>query len=474
MLISAVGPQAMTSIAKPPSVVSFQANQEVQAVEPERISKSNLNEYKYLAKFIPTNNVKVEFSNLGLNKKELVEKYQPQMDKTIEDVSSRAGKEGQFLNWIGVLPKTQIENLDKIYYKALQAKIDGSDKLAIIGIGGSRHTTEAMSKLMNVDDKLTFYSSLDSESFNRFINKVDLKHTKFLVVSKSGTTLETMQGYKNARKFVESKLGKQDAKNKFIVMTDKAEKSDLRKQVNQGEIKVSGLVHDDVGGRFSIFDDATLFSMAFAGVPKKDLQEMLTSSLKAQRKYMSTNLDKNPAALQAMYNVEAFKQGKNRNSSNYFGKPFEGIQLWEKQLKNESLKDNIATDTNVGPAYLHYNAESDFAPNRKGSTNDPVYYTFTYASTKNDPKMNAYLKGVLKTYDKQMGRTVSTVEVKDFSPKSIAEFIEFKHFETLYTGNLLRRLSGDITSAEKAMPEVLQPNVETYKINVKQEMKKLK
>ena len=57
--------------------------------------------------------------------------------------------------------------------------------------------------------------------------------------------------------------------------------------------------------------------------------------------------------------------------------------------------------------------------------------------------------------------------LKDLSPESIAQFIELKHFETLYTGNILRRTKNDVTSMDVAMPEVLQPNVEIYKKEVK-------
>ena len=62
---------------------------------------------------------------------------------------------------------------------------------------------------------------------------------------------------------------------------------------------------------------------------------------------------------------------------------------------------------------------------------------------------------------------MTEIEIKDFSPESIARFIELKHFETLYTGNMLRRHNGNVTAENEALPEVLQPNVEKYKKEVK-------
>ena len=58
----------------------------------------------------------------------------------------------------------------------------------------------------------------------------------------------------------------------------------------------------------------------------------------------------------------------------------------------------------------------------------------------------------------------------DLSPKSIGRFIELKHFETLYTGNILRRLDGNVTEKDRALPEVLQDNVEKYKEEVRKAM----
>ena len=44
-----------------------------------------------------------------------------------------------------------------------------------------------------------------------------------------------------------------------------------------------------------------------------------------------------------------------------------------------------------------------------------------------------------------------------------ARFIELKHFETLYTGWILRAQKGIFTPSDMALAEVLQPNVEKYK-----------
>lgn len=388
-----------------------------------------------------------------------LDEYKMLSGETVDDITSRAGREGQFLNWIGKLPKTQLENIDKIYEMANSAKEGGFEDLAILGIGGSRHTTEAMADMLGLKN-VHFYSSIDPLSFDKFVDSIDLDKTKFLVVSKSGGTLETTTAYNEVKKLLQDRLKKDDVSDRFIAMTDSSfDKSKLRQKVENGEIGLSGLVHDDVGGRFSIFDDATLFTLAYSNVPKEDVIKMLNASIDAQKEFLNPDINQNDALKLAAFNVDSRRKGKSKHNTEYFSDVFKGATLWDKQLNNESLKSKISTDTNIGPGYLHYNAEADL-----DEDNIDSFYTFIYPKT-DDNVTNAVLKGVTKAYKNQ--HPVSEIILDDLTPESIARFIELKHFETLYTGNMLRRLNGDVTSFDSALPEVLQPNVEKYKKEVK-------
>ena len=373
--------------------------------------------------------LKLDMSNLS--------KYSKNAEQAVETIKERAGKPGQFHNKY--------------------------TDLAILGIGGSRHTTESLIRMIGKEANVHFFSSVDSESFRRFINTLDLAKTQFLVVSKSGGTIETTVAYENAKKVLQEYLEREDVSDRFIAMTDvSAEKSNLRKLVNAGDIKLSGFVHDDVGGRFSIFDDATIFTLAYVGVAKEDVIAMLQASLKAQEEFLNPDINQNMALQQAAFNVQSRLDGKQKHFVEYFGDAFQGTTLWEKQLKNESLKARISTDTNVGPGYLHYNAEADL-----DSANKDSFFTFVYV-TPQEKVTKAVLTGVIAAYSNM--HPVSVVELKDLSLTTLAKFIEFKHFETLYTGNILRQIDGDITEMDVALPEVLQPNVEIYKKEVRKAM----
>lgn len=388
------------------------------------------------------------------------QKYAALAADAVCDIKSRAGKAGQFLNWIDFLPDNQLKNLDNLFDLAQKARSDKYADIAILGIGGSRHTTESLVKMLGIDACAHFYSSVDPESFKRFANTLDLDKTQFLVVSKSGGTLETTVAYESAKKLMQDYLKKDDVSDRFIAMTDaSSEKSALRRLVNQGELTAGGFVHDDVGGRFSIFDDATIFTLAFLGAKKEDVKDMLESSLEAQKEFLNKDIENNDAMKLAISNVEARQAGKIKHFVEYFGDAFLGTTLWEKQLKNESLKARISTDTNVGPGYLHYNAEADLDENNRDS-----FFTFVYVKPQ-DKVIRAVLEGVVNAYSAQ--HPVSQIVLEDFSYRTLARFIELKHFETLYTGNILRRLDNNVTPENEAMAEVLQPNVEKYKKEVK-------
>src|SRR5574344_2723502 len=387
-------------------------------------------------------------------------KFSSMAEVAVNDIKQRAGKSGQFLNWISVLGKNQLANLDNLYSMAESAKKGGFTDLAILGIGGSRHTTESMVNMLGLESHVHFYSSVDPKSFEHFAQGLDLDKTKFMVVSKSGGTLETTVAYNSAKKLLSGYLETDKLSDRFIAMTDKSsEKSKLRRCVDAGDISISGFVHDDVGGRFSIFDDATLFTLAFLGVSKEDVKTMLNASLAAQDEFLSSDISSNSALQLASFNVQSVMSGKIKHFVEYFGTAFNGATLWEKQMKNESLKSRVSTDTNVGPGYLHYNAESDLDSNNKDS-----FFTFVYEKM-SDKTFAAVLQGVIKAYSSQ--HPVSIIELSDMSYSTIGRFIELKHFETIYTGNMLRQslnISEDLSSP---LPEVVQPNVEKYKAEVK-------
>ena len=111
---------------------------------------------------------------------------------------------------------------------------------------------------------------------------------------------------------------------------------------------------------------------------------------------------------------------------------------------------------------MHNSTEADLDEN-----NTTSFYTFNKIknnNTKDYQTINALFNGSLKAYSDR--HPVSVITLKDLSPETIAEFIELKHFETIYTGMLLRNLKNNKTQQNEPLQEVIQPHVGIYKAEV--------
>lgn len=208
------------------------------------------------------------------------------------------------------------------------------------------------------------------------------------------------------------------------------------------------------------FDDHTLTALAYCGMTKEDMKKMLETSLKAQEKFLSPDINKNTALQRAIFNTDSVMKGRNNQYDYYFSDRFNGTLLWNTQMKKESHKSYIMYQVIYRPCILHNSTEADLD---KG--NNSAFYTFNTVKNPLTPEYKAYnalIKGSLKAYCDR--HPVSLIEIKDFSPESIGEFVELKHFEAMYTGMLLRNAKNIET--KDVLPEVTQPNVKIYKDEV--------
>ena len=90
------------------------------------------------------------------------------------------------------------------------------------------------------------------------------------VISKSGTTTEPAIAFRIFRDYLEKKYGKEEAKNRIFVTTDK-EKGAL-KQLATEEGFETFVIPDDVGGRYSVLTAVGLLPIATAGL---DIDKMM-------------------------------------------------------------------------------------------------------------------------------------------------------------------------------------------------------
>lgn len=117
-----------------------------------------------------------------------------------------------------------------------------------IGIGGSdlgpRALYLASAAFQKKGRRAHFISNVDPDDANGILSEIDLKKTLVVVVSKSGTTLETLTN----EAFVRKKMAQMgiDAKEHLVAVTGEGSPMD-----NPSQYKASFYIWDFVGGRYS-------------------------------------------------------------------------------------------------------------------------------------------------------------------------------------------------------------------------------
>lgn len=416
-------------------------------------------------------NITANFSGIDFSK------YSSKVSEFVQEFSSRANKQGQFLNWVN-LPSEQAKRVDEIYSLAerLQSQT-GASKLSVMGIGGSKHTVEHMLSINGLNikgDKIEFYSDVDSASLERFLYKLEnnVLDSNFLIASKSGSTFETKDGflrvlamlidaYKAQGKSQEE--AEKLAHKHFIAVTDKnAEKSELRRSSNEQGWLGDLFIHDDVGGRFSAFDDHALFTLAYAGMKKEDMIAMLNAAQEISTESLTADLDVNDALKEGIFWADAKLNGIITSVHQYMGSIFENTVYWNAQMQNESVKDTLKQIAKV-PDAMHHSAEAHFNPANKFA------FALTVPQDNGVCRENAesYIAALTKSYEVTGNLFVETVKTQGMglTPTAAGALTQLRAFATVYQEIVEKIMEGK--EFPEVLDSVLQPHVEFYKKNLK-------
>ena len=402
------------------------------------------------------------------------DKYSSKVSEFVSEFSSRANKKGQFLNWVN-LPQEQLKRVDEIYSLASSLKSQtGAEKLSVLGIGGSKHTVEHMLSIngLNVNqDKILFYSDVDSASLERYLYRLgDITKSNYLIASKSGSTFETKDGYLRVQTMLENEYKakgysnyEEMASKHFIAVTDgNAEKSELRRSSNEKGWLGDLYIHDDVGGRFSAFDDHALFTLAYAGMEKSDMIKMLEAAQEVSRLSLSSDLSSNDALKEGIFWADANLNGISTSVHQYMGSIFENTVYWHAQMQNESVKNTLKQIAKV-PDAMHHSAEAHFNPANK----------FAFALT--TPKDNgvcyenaeSYISALDTSYTSMGSFFNESLETRGMglTPEAAGAMTQLRAYATVYQEIVEKIMTG--TSFPEVLDSVLQPHVEYYKKNLK-------
>ena len=204
------------------------------------------------------------------------------------------GEGNDFLGWVD-LPF----NYDKEEYariKAAAAKIQKKcDVFVVIGIGGSYLGARAVIEYVksplynNLKHEGTpdiYFSgcNISAQSLNELLAICEGKDICINVISKSGTTTEPAVAFRVFRELLEKKYGKEEAKERIFVTTDKA-RGTLKKFSDEAGYETF-VVPDNVGGRFSVLTAVGLLPIAVSGT---DIDALMKGAADAATKYKASD-----------------------------------------------------------------------------------------------------------------------------------------------------------------------------------------
>lgn len=225
---------------------------------------------------------------------------------------------------------------DTSHIKSLLNQLDpGFDTMVVLGIGGSALGNKALYNALKTErslkKRLFVFDNVDPVFLHEILESIQLERTVFNVITKSGTTAETMAGYMILLDIIKKKFPT-DYRKRMIITTDK-EKGFLRQVINS-EGYASFSVPDNVGGRFSVLTDVGLVSSAFVGI---DIDAMLKGAGAMRERCESTDILQNPAYLNGLLHFLYMREGKNISVMMPYSNSLYDFADWYRQLWAESL-----------------------------------------------------------------------------------------------------------------------------------------
>ena len=412
------------------------------------------------------NNMMSDFiGDKGITDKEIVDniKYARKAHRFVEE---NRGK-----GWLGwtELPFNQEKIVESINETANLVR-QGYENFVVLGIGGSAlgaravisALTDLHHNLLPQEDRkaprIFIEDNVDPERMAALLRVIDPSKTMFNVITKSGSTSETMSQYLIIYDLLKNKLGL-DVKNHIIATTDSATGNLIRIAGKEGLITF--IVPDGVGGRFSCLCPVGLLPYAVMGI---DIEALLDGVATVCDLTHNENIYENPALMLAMLQFLSIKKGNNISVMMPYADSLSSIADWYCQLWGESLGkavDNEGNVVNAGQTPVKADGVTDHhslvqlytvGPFDKVITligvekfRDTVVIPEGLEDMPNVHFLCGHTLNELITKERQATeyaltkaqRANNTITLYEVNPFTIGELLQFFEFVTAYIGNML-------------------------------------
>ena len=273
----------------------------------------------------------------GLNLAEEFANYKDRITSIIADLNKRKDKPGQWLQWMNLGYSEETLWYVKEYASMVEGRFDN---ILVLGIGGSAlgglAVTEALLKpywnLLSPEQRnglprIFFLDNIDPDTMIGLLDMLDLSKTLVNVITKSGSTAETMSQFMIVKDRLEKELGDNYRYN-VVATTDK--KTGILRQIAEQEGYKTFVVPDDVGGRFSVFSAVGLLPFALVGI---DIDEITNGIKDMDLALKNTDINENIAAQNALIHyLMDTQKGKNMSVMMPYSSRLKYVSDWYAQL----------------------------------------------------------------------------------------------------------------------------------------------
>ena len=329
--------------------------------------------------------------------------------------------------------------------------------IVLIGMGGSILGSEAIYNFFKkkIKNKFYFFNDLNENKIIEFKKKENISKTLFIIISKSGNTIETLSNVFSLN------IMKKNSKN-IILISEK--KNNLLFNMSK-KLNLFYVEHKtNIGGRYSVLSEVGIIPAYLMGINIIKIRSRILDCLKNSNKlFLKDSTIKLASLMQS-------KKFNNLVFLNYFPE-LEKFLYWCQQLIAESLGKN-----NQGFLPLISNAPKDHHSLLQLYLDGPKDKFFNIFSLENNSKSKLKVKttGISKILDKKKISTIKNAQKKALIKAFIRKKIPFREFkikkeneevlgqlfslfmvETIIVGKLLKINPFD------------QPAVEEVKINTK-------
>jgi len=406
-----------------------------------------------------------------------VAQMEAELEAARKTVMDKSGAGSDFLGWLDLPVDYDKEEFARI--KTAAAKIQKScDVLVVIGIGGSYLGARAAIEFvkspvynnLKKDTPDVYFSgnSISASALADLLRICEGRDVCINVISKSGTTTEPAITFRIFRELLEKKYGKDGARERIFVTTDRA-RGTLKSFSDEMGYETF-VVPDDIGGRYSVLTAVGLLPIAVAGC---DINAMMAGAAEARGKYLSAPLADNASLRYAAIRNILYRKGKTTEILAAYEPAAQMFCEWWKQLYGESEgKDNkgifpasviFSTDLHSLGQYIQDGVRNLFetvidvqnavdnveVPNDEANVDGLNFLSGTQI---HDINRTAMLGTLFAHNDGGVPNTV--IEIPDRSEKTFGNLVFFFEFACAVSGYMLGVNPFD------------QPGVETYKKNM--------